>query len=66
MCDNCGGELVQRKDDKAETVRQRLETYHKETEPLKDYYAAKGNLLPVENQPTIEATTVVLLEALGI
>ena len=66
VCDNCGGELVQRKDDKPETVRQRLETYHKETEPLKDYYAAKGNLVPVENQPTIEATTVVLLEALGI
>ena len=36
------------------------------TEPLKDFYAAKGLLRPIENQPTIEATSVVVMEALGI
>ena len=66
VCDNCGGALVQRNDDKPETVRDRLATYHKETEPLKGFYAEKGLLLPIDNQPTIEATSVVMMEALGI
>lgn len=66
VCDACGGALVQREDDKAETVRRRLAVYHEETEPLKDYYQAKGILVPVDNQPTIEATTRVIVEALGI
>ncbi len=66
VCDNCGGKLVQRDDDKLETVRHRLEVYHNETEPLKDYYEAKGVLNKVDNQPTIEATTRVIVEALGL
>ena len=66
VCDACGGPLVQRDDDKAETVRQRLAVYHAETEPLKGYYQKKGILVPVDNQPTIEATTQVIVEALGI
>ena len=66
VCDSCGGELIQRDDDKAETVRRRLQVYHTETEPLKDYYKGKGLLLRVDNQPTIEATTQVIMEALGI
>ena len=66
VCDNCGGPLVQRNDDKPETVLARLATYHSETEPLKGYYDAKGILMPIENQPTIEATSVVIMEALGI
>lgn len=66
VCDNCGGALIQRNDDKPETVRDRLATYHKETEPLKGFYAEKGLLLPIDNQPTIEATSVVMMEALGI
>lgn len=66
ICDACGGTLIQRDDDKAETVRHRLEVYHAETEPLKDYYKQKGILVPVDNQPTIEATTQVIVEALGI
>ena len=66
VCDSCGGALVQREDDKAETVLNRLTVYHNETEPLKGYYQGKGILVPVANQPTIEATTQVLLEALGI
>ena len=66
VCDLCGGPLVQRDDDKLETVRHRLEVYHSETEPLKDFYAKKGVLTPVDNQPTIEDTTKVIVEALGL
>ena len=66
VCDSCGGALIQRDDDKPETVRRRLEVYHQETEPLKDYYQAKGILVPVDNQDTIEGTTQVIMEALQI
>ena len=66
ICDFCGGELTIRKDDAPETVRDRLATYHRETEPLKAFYAARGKLKSVENQPTIEATTEVIRAALGI
>ena len=65
-CDNCGGELEIRKDDAPETVMARLDVYHKETEPLKDYYAERGKLRSVENQPTIEATTAEIEKVLGI
>lgn len=65
-CDNCGGELEIRKDDALETVMARLDVYHKETEPLKDYYAERGKLRSVENQPTIEATTAEIEKVLGI
>lgn len=65
VCDNCGGALVQRKDDAPETVKARLEVYHRETEPLKDFYAQRGLLKSVENQPTVEETTQTILCALG-
>ena len=66
VCDSCGGALIQRDDDKPETVRHRLEVYHQETEPLKDYYQAKSILVPVDNQDTIEGTTQVIMGALKI
>lgn len=66
VCDSCGGPLIQRDDDKLETVKKRLEVYHAETEPLKGYYEEKGILSPVANQDTIEGTTKVIMEALGI
>ena len=65
VCDSCGGKLVQRKDDAPETVKGRLAVYHKETEPLKDFYAQRGLLKSVENQPSVEATTAAILKALG-
>ncbi len=65
-CDKCGADLVLRDDDTPETVKHRLEVYHQETEPLKDFYAQRGVLKMVDNQPTIEATTEVVLKALGI
>ena len=66
VCDACGGQLVQREDDRAETVRKRLEVYHAETEPLKGFYEGKGILIPVANQDTIEGTSKVIMEALGL
>lgn len=65
VCDSCGGKLVQRKDDAPETVKARLEVYHKETEPLKDFYAKRGLLKPVANQPQVAETTQAILHALG-
>ena len=65
VCDKCGGKLVQRKDDAPETVKARLEVYHKETEPLKAFYAQRGLLKSVENQATVAETSQVILRALG-
>ena len=65
VCDKCGGNLIQRHDDKPETVKARLEIYHKETEPLKDFYAKRGLLRSVENQPTVAETSQAILRALG-
>ena len=66
VCDSCGGPVVQRDDDKPETVRGRLKVYHDQTEPLKDYYKAKGILRAVDDQPTIEGTALAIQEALGL
>ena len=55
-----------RKDDAPETVKARLDVYHAETEPLKDFYAQRGKLVKVDNQPTIEATTAAIEKALGL
>lgn len=64
VCDTCGGVLVQRADDKPETVKKRLDTYHTETEPLKEFYAARGILRTVENRSDIPSMTAAMLEAL--
>ena len=66
ICDACGTALIVRPDDAPETVKSRLEVYHKETEPLKAFYEARGKLKSVENQPTIEATTAEIAKTLGI
>ena len=66
VCDACGGKLEARADDKPEVVRDRLQVYHKETAPLKDFYAARNLLKTVDNQPTVAETTTVILSALGI
>ena len=66
ICDSCGGRLTIRKDDEAETVKQRLKIFHEETEPLKAYYLSLGQLMTVENQPTIEETTAAIFRELGI
>ena len=65
ICDNCGGKLIQRKDDTPETVRERLKVYHTETEPLVDFHAARGLLRSV-SADTKDATTRAILDALGV
>ena len=44
ICDECGSELITRKDDAPETVKSRLTVYHRETEPLKEFYRSRGIL----------------------
>jgi adenylate kinase len=65
VCNFCEGALVIRKDDEPETVLNRLNVYHEQTEPLKDYYKAWGKLLIVEGQDEVKDTTRLVLEALG-
>ncbi len=48
ICDKCGSELVQREDDKPETVQNRLNVYHEQTQPLIDYYEKKAILKTVD------------------
>ena len=64
VCDACGGELIQRKDDAPETVLERLKIYHQETEPLKDYYEKQGKLFIVEGQEEVSDTTALTLKTL--
>ena len=66
ICDNCGGKLIQRKDDTPETVKERLAVYHRETEPLVDFYAKRGLLKAVEVADNKEATNAKILAALGL
>lgn len=63
-CDLCGGELGIRKDDAPETVKARLDTYHAETEPLKDFYAQRGKLRVIDVKAGIEETTAAIVKAL--
>ena len=65
ICDNCGGKLIQRRDDTPETVRERLRVYHSETEPLAGYYAQRGLLRTVKSG-TPEETTRAILDVLGV
>ena len=62
VCDVCGGELYQREDDSEETVRKRLEVYHRETEPIIDYYKAKGQVVTI---PALGKVSEVTQRAMG-
>ena len=66
VCDLCGSELVIRKDDAPETVKNRLKVFHTETEALKDFYRKLGILKLVEGDQPIEAATADILRALGV
>lgn len=65
-CDQCGGELYQRDDDKPETVRNRLSVYNQQTAPLVDYYRQAGKLLEVNGEQDAEAVGKDLLKAAGL
>ncbi|MCC8016293.1 MAG: adenylate kinase [Clostridiales bacterium] len=64
ICDSCGGELIQRKDDAPETVKARLKEYHEMTEPLKDFYKNLGKLVVVQGQESVDDTTALVFKAL--
>ena len=64
VCNICGGSLVIRKDDEPETVKNRLNVYHEQTEPLKDFYKSCGKLIEVQGQDEVKDTTRLVLEAL--
>jgi adenylate kinase len=65
VCDACGGtEFVRRDDDKAETVRARLEAYHRQTAPLLPYYRAKGVLRSVDGMQAIGQVSAAIEAAL--
>ena len=66
VCNVCASELVIRKDDKPETVRNRLKIFHEETEPLKHFYEALGTLKLVDGNQPIEAASQDILAALGM
>jgi adenylate kinase len=59
------GPFVQRKDDTEEAIRRRLEIYHEQTEPLKDYYAERGLLATIDAEQSIPEVTEDILEAVG-
>lgn len=64
VCDACGGELIQRKDDAPETVQARLVEYREMTEPLKGFYENLGKLKVVEGQEDVADTTKLVFAAL--
>ena len=63
-CNFCDGDLIIRKDDEPETVKNRLEVYHEQTEPLKEFYKSCGKLICVEGQQEVRDTTKLVLDAL--
>ena len=66
ICDACGGELIERDDDRAETVRHRLEVYHAETEPLKKFYDERGALSRVPGDlGTVDEVAEAIKQILG-
>jgi adenylate kinase len=66
VCDDCGGRLVRRPDDEPETVKERLEIYHRETEPIISFYAERGLLKAVDCTSDVEGTLQTILRALGV
>lgn len=65
VCNVCGANLIIRKDDEPQTVLNRLNVYHEQTEPLKSYYADCNKLITVEGQDEVADTTALVLKALS-
>jgi adenylate kinase len=65
VCDRCGGELLQRDDDREETVRARLDVYDTQTLPLVDYYRQRGILREIDGVGKVEDIQNRMIEALG-
>ena len=65
LCDTCGSELVLRDDDKPETVLNRLKVYHEQTQPLIDFYTAKGVLKTVDGTVDMQDVFASIIAILG-
>ena len=65
ICDVCGGELLQRKDDTVETVTKRIEVYLEQTQPLINYYESKGILVNIDGKQEIDKVFVDIVSAIG-
>ena len=65
VCGACGGKLVMREDDIPEVIRTRLAVYHKQTEPLKEYYLKKNILTTIEGQEELAETTAAVMRAVS-
>jgi len=65
ICDKCGTELIIRKDDNPDTVKDRLKVYHEQTKPLIAFYEERGLLAIIEGQSGLENTTDAILASIG-
>lgn len=65
ICDKCGGNLVQRDDDQEETVMNRLNVYHEQTQPLIEYYEKKGILKTVDGTQDMQKVFEIITGILG-
>lgn len=65
ICDRCGSELILRDDDKPETVKNRLDVYHKQTQPLIDFYTKKGVLKIVDGTVDMQDVFKAIVAILG-
>lgn len=65
-CQACGGDLIQRADDNEETVKNRINIYHEQTEPIKEFYEKKGKLVVAYGQEELADTTKEVAKALGL
>jgi len=65
VCDKCGAELILRDDDKPETVKNRLDVYHKQTQPLIEFYSAKGVLKEVDGTKAMNDVFTAITDILG-
>jgi adenylate kinase len=64
-CDKCGGELIQRDDDKPESIRTRLQLYNELTKPLLDFYGAKGLVTTIDGNQHVETVQQAIVDALA-
>jgi len=65
VCDKCGGTLIQRPDDKAEVVQERLRVYQAQTKPLVEYYSKKGVLQKVDGKKSPDDVFKALMESMS-
>lgn len=65
-CDKCGGDLIQRADDNPDTIKNRLNVYHEQTEPIKAYYEKQGLLVTAKGEEELSDTTKNVAVALGL